>query len=46
MLNTCINKIEEKLNEMHKQHTFEEIGKKIHFPAPLESLPNGWLTRE
>ncbi len=26
--------------------TFREIGKKIQFPAPLETIPNGWLKRE
>lgn len=26
--------------------TFEEIGKKIQFPAPLTQLPQGWLTRK
>ena len=26
--------------------TFEEIGKKIQFPAPLTELPQGWLTRK
>ena len=26
--------------------TFEEIGQKITFPAPLTTLPDGWLKRE
>ena len=26
--------------------TFEEIGQKISFPAPLTTLPDGWLKRE
>ena len=42
MLNTCINKIEEKLNEMHKQHTFEEIGKELNIStASVAAMVNG-----
>ena len=42
MLNTCINKIEDKLNEMHENHTFEEIGKKLNIStASVAAMVNG-----
>lgn len=42
MLNTCIEKIENKLNEMHEHQTFEEIGKTLNIStASVAAMVNG-----
>jgi hypothetical protein len=42
MLNTCIDKIEERLQEMHEKQSFEEMGKKLNISTSnVAGMVNG-----